>query len=102
MHRVWATPVAHERGLPSDRSTGATKRHGLLSVAAELGLLVPKTPKEGPRGAEGQGGEDTRRAPQLPGSGAYDINLAQRTRLHWVETPKGYWVVNLADRMLRV
>jgi hypothetical protein len=24
------------------------------------------------------------------------------SRLHWVETPKGYWVVNLADRMLRV
>src|SRR5262249_49266456 len=33
---------------------------------------------------------------------AHDINLAQRTRLHWVETRKGYWVVSLADRMLRV
>ena len=83
-------------------ATGATKRHGLLSIAAELGLLVPKAPQEGPGVEEGCAGEDTPRAPKRTGYRAHDINLAQRTRLHWVETPKGYWVVNLADRMLRV
>jgi len=83
-------------------ATGATQRHGLLSIAAELGLLVPKTPQEGLAGEERHEGEDSRSAPQLTGYRVYDINLAQRTRLHWVETPKGYWVVNLADRMLRV
>jgi hypothetical protein len=74
----------------------------LLSIAAELGLLVPKSPHEGPGSAEGYEGEDTAGAPKRTGYQAHDINLAQRTRLHWVETPKGYWVVGLADRMLRV
>jgi hypothetical protein len=83
-------------------ATGATKRHGLLSIAAELGLLVPKTPQEGPVIEEGAEGEETAVEPKRTGYRAHDINLAQRTRLHWVETPKGYWVVNLADRMLRV
>jgi ATP-dependent helicase IRC3 len=96
--RLWPTK---ENCLLID-ATGATKRHGLLSVAAELGLLVPKTPQEGPEGEEGREGEDMAVEPKLTGYRAHDIDLAQRTRLHWVETPKGYWVVNLADRMLRV
>jgi superfamily II DNA or RNA helicase len=96
--RLWPTK---ENCLLID-ATGATKRHGLLSVAAELGLLVPKTPQEGPEGEEGRAGEDMAVEPKLTGYRAHDIDLAQRTRLHWVETPKGYWVVNLADRMLRV
>ena len=83
-------------------ATGATKRHGLLSMAAELGLLVPKTPQEADVLEAGREGEDTAVEPQRTGYRAHDIDLAQRTRLHWVETPKGYWVVNLADRMLRV
>src|SRR5262245_46752077 len=83
-------------------ATGATKRHGLLSIAAELGLLVPKTPHEGAVIEAGHAGEDAAVAPRRTGYRAHDIDLAQRTRLHWVETPKGYWVVNLADRMLRV
>jgi ATP-dependent helicase IRC3 len=83
-------------------ATGATKRHGLLSMAAELGLLVPKTPQEAAVLEAGREGEDTAVEPQRTGYRAHDIDLAQRTRLHWVETPKGYWVVNLADRMLRV
>jgi superfamily II DNA or RNA helicase len=84
-------------------ATGATKRHGLLSVAAELGLLLPTTPQEGPVQAD-QDAEDagTDTVPKPTGYRAHDINLAQRTRLHWVATPKGYWVVSLADRMLRV
>jgi hypothetical protein len=82
---------------------GATKRHGLLSVAAELGLLVATTPQE-ERVQEDQAAEDagTGAVPKLAGYRAHDINRAQRTRLHWVETPKGYGVVSLVDRMLRV
>src|SRR5215216_4556196 len=83
-------------------ATGATKRHGLLSMAAELGLLLPKALQEGPELADGQAGTDAEGEPKQTGYHAHNINLAQRTRLHWVETPKGYWVVNLADRMLRV
>jgi ATP-dependent helicase IRC3 len=96
--RLWPTK---EDCLVID-ATGATKRHGLLSVAAELGLLVPKTPQGGALIEEGREGEETAVEPKLTGYRAHDIDLAQRTRLHWVETPKGYWVVNLADRMLRV
>src|SRR5215510_9237162 len=96
--RLWPTK---EDCLVID-ATGATKRHGLLSVAAELGLLVPKTPQGGALLAEGRAGEETAVEPKRTGYRAHDIDLAHRTRLHWVETPKGYWVVNLADRMLRV
>jgi superfamily II DNA or RNA helicase len=97
--RLWPTK---EDCLLID-ATGATKRHGLLSIAAELGLLVPKTPQEGIELEEGREGEDAPDETQLTSYyRAHDIDLAQRTRLHWVETPKGYWVVNLADRMLRV
>ena len=96
--RLWPTK---EDCLVID-ATGATKRHGLLSVAAELGLLVPKTPREGALIEEGRAGEEAAVAPKRTGYRAHDIDLAHRTRLHWVETPKGYWVVNLADRMLRV
>jgi superfamily II DNA or RNA helicase len=97
--RLWPTK---ENCLLID-ATGATKRHGLLSVAAELGLLVPRMPQEG-RVEEQQDAVDegSDAAPKPTGYRAHDINLAHRTRLHWVETPKGYWVVSLADRMLRV
>jgi superfamily II DNA or RNA helicase len=95
--RLWPTK---ENCLLID-ATGATKRHGLLSVAAELGLLVPKTPVEdAPPVAERP--EDLEGTPKPTGYRAHDINLAQRPRLHWVETRKGYWVVSLADRMVRV
>jgi superfamily II DNA or RNA helicase len=96
--RLWPTK---EDCLLID-ATGATQRHGLLSIAAELGLLIPKMPQEGVDIEEGHEGEDAPAEPKLTGYRAHDIDLAQRTRLHWVETPKGYWVVNLADRMLRV
>ena len=95
--RLWPTK---EDCLLID-ATGATKRHGLLSIAAELGLLVSKAPHEGaplvdlPPGARDETEKPT-------GYRAHDIDLASRTRLHWVETPMGYWVVSLADRMLRV
>jgi hypothetical protein len=52
--------------------------------------------------AEAQAGETHEAADKRTGYRAHDIDLTQRTPLHWVETPKGYWVVNLADRMLRV
>ena len=89
--------------LALSKAHGVTKRHGSLSVAAELGLLVPTTPQEG-RVQEDQAAEDagTGAAPKLAGYRAHDIHRAQRTRLHGVETPKGYWVVSLADSMLRV
>src|SRR5262249_1557524 len=96
--RLWPTK---EDCLLVD-ATGATKRHGLLSIAAELGLLKPTTPDEGIALALARGGKDTSVEPKQTGYHAHDIDLAQRTRLHWVETPKGYWVVSLADRMLRV
>src|SRR5262249_17092092 len=96
--RLWPTK---EDCLLVD-ATGATKRHGLLSIAAELGLLKPTPPDEGIALALARGGKDTAVEPKQTGYHAHDIDLAQRTRLHWVETPKGYWVVSLADRMLRV
>ena len=71
-------------------------------MAAELGLLQPKAPHEGDLLAEEQGEQERGSEPKPTGYRAHDINLAQRTRLHWVETRKGYWVVSLADRMLRV
>jgi superfamily II DNA or RNA helicase len=83
-------------------ATGATKRHGLLSMAAELGLLTPKMPQDALDLAAAQVGEGAEAAPKQTGYHAHDIDLAARTRLHWVETRKGYWVVSLADRMLRV
>jgi superfamily II DNA or RNA helicase len=97
--RLWPTK---EDCLLID-ATGATKRHGLLSIAAELGLLKPKPTTAGlaPEDPDAEGAEPQAK-PKLTGYRAHDINLAQRTRLHWVETPKGYWVVSLADRMLRV
>jgi superfamily II DNA or RNA helicase len=96
--RLWPTK---EDCLLVD-ATGATKRHGLLSIAAELGLLKPKTAQEELEVAPEQGEENGASDPKRTGYNAHDINLADRTRLHWVETPKGYWVVSLADRMLRV
>src|SRR5207249_4031350 len=48
-------------------ATGATKRHGLLSIAAELGLLMPKTPQEGTIDEDGHEGEDTPGEPKLTG-----------------------------------
>jgi superfamily II DNA or RNA helicase len=96
--RLWPTK---EDCLLID-ATGATKRHGLLSIAAELGLLKPKLAPEETELAPEQAGEDGESGPKATGYRAHDINLADRTRLHWVETPKGYWVVSLADRMLRV
>jgi superfamily II DNA or RNA helicase len=96
--RLWPTK---EDCLLID-ATGATQRHGLLSLAAELGLLQSKAPHDGPGIELGHEGHDAAAEPKPTGYHAHDINLAQRTRLHWVETPKGYWVVSLADRMLRV
>ena len=61
-------------------ATGATKRHGLLSVAAELGLLVPKVRHEAAVMEDGHEGADTPIAPQLTGYRAHDIELALRTR----------------------
>src|SRR5262249_57139738 len=52
--RLWPTK---EDCLLID-ATGATKRHGLLSIAAELGLLLPKTPHEVVVPAGGHGGAD--------------------------------------------
>ena len=51
---------------------------------------------------EARAGGDTLGEPKQTGYHAHDINLAQRARLHWVGTRKGYWVVSLVDRMLRV
>jgi hypothetical protein len=64
--------------------------------------LKPKTPHEMTEVEDARAGEDTSGEPKQTGYHAHDINLAQRHLLHWVETPKGYWVVSLADRMLRV
>jgi superfamily II DNA or RNA helicase len=82
-------------------ATGATKRHGLLSMAAELGLLKPRETTEEALLAA-QGGPGPGSGEQETGYRAHDINLAERPRLHWVETRAGAWVVSLADRMLRV
>jgi superfamily II DNA or RNA helicase len=78
----------------------ANQRHSLLSLAAQLGLLA-HTPGEAEEVRPGQSGEDD----DDETLGAYrvrDIDLVAREPLHWVQTPKGYWVVSLADRMLRV
>jgi len=80
----------------------ANQRHSLLSLAAQLGLLAPVASEEhaeDERQAQG-GGED-----RIEGEGSYrvsDLDLTACEPLHWVQTLKGYWVVSLADRMLRV
>jgi hypothetical protein len=95
--RLWPTK---EDCLLID-ATGATRRHGLLSIAAELGLLKPKDAPMGPELAVVAAGAGAA-APKLRGYRAHDIDLANRPRLHWVQTPMGAWVVSLTDRMLRV
>jgi len=80
----------------------ATDRHGLLSLAAQLGLL---------RKQEAEAGEPPADA-RTPGSGegleldgAYhvrDVDLLRREPLHWVQTSKGYWVVSLREQTLRI
>jgi superfamily II DNA or RNA helicase len=95
--RLWPTK---EDCLLID-ATGATRRHGLLSMAAELGLLASRTAPSGPA-VEEPGAPAPAGAPKPTGYRAHDIDLAARVRLHWVETRTGAWVVSLADRMLRV
>jgi superfamily II DNA or RNA helicase len=79
----------------------ATDRHGLLSLAAQLGLLRKSE-------AEGAAPEEARTSGAGEGlelDGAYhvrDIDLMRREPLHWVETPKGYWVVVLREQTLRI
>src|SRR5262249_38299206 len=65
--RLWPTK---ENCLLID-ATGATKRHGLLSVAAELGLLKPKTPQEGLALADALAGEDVSAGPKQTGYHAH-------------------------------
>jgi ATP-dependent helicase IRC3 len=84
-------------------AVGATKRHNMLSVAAELGLLVAKTRQAAPVDEDLEQGEGQDETEKPTSYHAHDIDLTRRTRLHWVETPtKGYWVVSLAGRLLRV
>jgi superfamily II DNA or RNA helicase len=63
-------------------AVGATKRHNMLSVAAELGLLIAKTPQEPPVDAEAQEGEDKEETEKATSYHAHDIDLTQRTPLH--------------------
>lgn len=81
-------------------AVGATKRHDLLSVAALLGLLTPKTPGTVAEELEGQDGGDTEE--RETGYHAHQLNLLDRDPLHWVTTRKGYWVLSLAHQMLRI
>jgi superfamily II DNA or RNA helicase len=79
-------------------ATGATERHGLLSLAAQLGLLRGTgTSVERPTEAA-----DDASFEEVEGSyHTQDIDFTQNL-LHWVVTPKGYRVVTLADQMLRI
>src|SRR5262245_62206280 len=86
--RLWPTK---EDCLLID-ATGATKRHGLLSMAAELGLLQPKAPHEGDLLAEEQGEQERGSEAKTTGYRANEIKLAQRTRLHWGDKRQVYWV----------
>ena len=64
---------------------------------------VCSNPRTSTRGLSCRCGRGAGEAAEKPtGYRAHDIDLASRTRLHWVETSNGYWVVSLADRMLRV
>src|SRR5262249_31581233 len=65
--RLWPTK---EDCLLID-ATGATKRHGLLSIAAELGLLKPKTPQEALEIADALAGEDVSAGPKQTGYHAH-------------------------------
>jgi hypothetical protein len=71
-------------------------------MAAELGLLQPRARHEEHEDASEEGPSARESRPKPQGYRAHDIDLAARPRLHWVETPRGFWVVSLADRMLRV
>jgi superfamily II DNA or RNA helicase len=77
----------------------ATRRHNALSLAAQLGLLAPTSPPEGDvRPGRGKELADDLETDYY----ARDVDLTHRTPLHWVTTPKGYYVVSLKDQMLRV
>jgi hypothetical protein len=80
-------------------AVGATRRHDLLSVAALLGLLKPRKPGhiEEPIG-QGTG----EAAERETGYHAHKLDLLARDPLHWVVTPKGYWVVSMGHQMLRI
>jgi superfamily II DNA or RNA helicase len=80
-------------------AVGATKRHDLLSVAALLGLLKPKGPghAEEPLGQGVDEGEE-----RQTGYHAHKLDLLDRDPLHWVVTPKGYWVVSMGPQMVRI
>jgi hypothetical protein len=54
---------------------------------------VPQAPQDRPMQEE-HAGANTSDTSTLTGYHVHDSDLTQRTRLHWVETPKGYWVVS--------
>src|SRR4029453_4172341 len=103
MHRAWTPSLAHERGLPPDRCHRCHQAAWAAVCGGRVGLAgTQDAPGGGPNRGRWRGGEETACRGKARGYGPNDIDLAPRPRLHWVETPKGYWVVNLADRMLRV
>ena len=81
-------------------AVGATKRHDLLSVAALLGLLKPKKPGTFEEELQGEGGGD--KEERETGYHAHKLDLLDRDPLHWVTTPKGYWVMSLGHQTLRI
>jgi superfamily II DNA or RNA helicase len=77
----------------------ATRRHNALSLAAQLGLLAPT---EELAGEAPPGGGPATKADLETDYRAREVDLTDRTPLHWVTTPKGYYVVSLKGQMLRV
>jgi superfamily II DNA or RNA helicase len=80
----------------------ASKRHSLLSLAAQMGLLAHVADGQLQEEREASGSEQQDRE---EAEGSYRVRTLDLTAcepLHWVQTPKGYWVVSLADRTLRV
>jgi ATP-dependent helicase IRC3 len=81
-------------------ATGATERHGLLSMAAQLGLLRQDDEAAMERTETRAGAK--KEMQEVEGSYRIaDIDVSPNL-LHWVTTAKGYYVVKLADRMLRI
>jgi len=77
----------------------AARRHNALSLAAQLGLLAPtEAPGDEPPPGSGPASLEDLETDYY----ARDVDLTNRTPLHWVTTPKGYYVVSLKDQTLRV
>jgi ATP-dependent helicase IRC3 len=91
------SPDTHKRDCLLIDATGATERHGLFSMAAELGLMKGEEPGE----QQERDAAASKPREEVEGSCTLrDVDVIQNL-LHWVVTAKGYYVVQFPDERLK-